>query len=54
MITYFGLGYWGYLIGIPAAVIVRFIPRHTAAGRYGRRAVWAWLAVTVAIVFFSY
>lgn len=54
MITYHGLGYWGFLVGIPAALIVRRIPAHTLIGRYGRRGVIAWLAITVAIVCLSY
>lgn len=54
MITYHGLGYYGFLIGIPAAIVVRWIPAHTLIGRYGRRGIAAWLAITVAILIFSY
>ena len=54
MITYHGLGYYGFLLGIPGIAAVGLIPAHTRIGQLARRAVWTWIGITVAIIVFSY
>ncbi|MFE9853604.1 hypothetical protein ACFYPN_33135 [Streptomyces sp. NPDC005576] len=54
MITYHGLGYYGLLIGLGGAALLRLLPRESRAHRLVSRALLAALLVTAALVGFSY
>lgn len=54
MISYHGIGYWALLIGLPLALLLRVLPRGSAAHQTGARVLLAGLTLIAALVYFSY